>query len=109
MTATYSLLVGLCATLLVLVILNIFTIIGVVKSWFKWYIHIKQIRSLPSPPGGHWLWGHIERVCTYNKRAFCSNVDYVVVLGVYLRCRTLFYRKESYINTNHQGLFCSRA
>ena len=57
MGVMYSLLVGLFATLLVIVLVKMLTIIRVVKSLIMWCIRIKQLRSLPSPPR-QWFWGH---------------------------------------------------
>ena len=64
MGVMYSLLVGLVATLLVVLLVKMLTIIRVVKSLIMWCIRIKQLRSLPSPPG-QWFWGHALLVRTF--------------------------------------------
>ena len=57
MSVTYSLLVGLFATLLVVILVKISTVIHIAKSLVMWCIKIKELRSLPSPPR-RWFWGH---------------------------------------------------
>ena len=64
MGVTYSLLIGLFATLLVVALVKIVTIIRMIKSFMMWCIRIKQLRSLPSPPR-QWFWGHALYVRTF--------------------------------------------
>ena len=64
MGVTYSLLIGLFATVLVVALLKIVTIIRMIKSFVMWCIRIKQLHSLPSPPR-QWFWGHALYVRTF--------------------------------------------
>ena len=60
-TTTYSLMVGIFATLLVVGLVKFLNIYRVIKSLITWCSRIKQLRSLPSPPR-HWFWGHASYV-----------------------------------------------
>ena len=78
---TYSLLVGLFATLLVVVLVKISTVFRVVKSLITWCSRIKQLRSLPSPPR-QWFWGHAAYVSCFHIRIIFLIVSPVVNPGL---------------------------
>lgn len=56
-----SLLIGFVIIISLVVFLHFPTIIREIGLWISWYHDIKQVRSLPSPPG-HWIWGHTAEV-----------------------------------------------
>ena len=82
MGVMYSLLVGLFATLLVIVLVKMLTIIRVVKSLIMWCIRIKQLRSLPSPPR-QWFWGHALYVRLFIGWRFIMLNNSIFCLGNY--------------------------
>lgn len=57
-----TLLIGFLIILSLVVFLHFSTIIREVGSWISWCHNIKQLRSLPSPPERHWIWGHVAEV-----------------------------------------------
>ena len=60
-TIYFSLLIGI--TLLVIFLcLSATAIIREIGVWISWCYDIKQLRSLPSPPLKHWIWGHAAEV-----------------------------------------------
>ena len=58
----FSLLIGFVVLLLVVVFTSLFTITRGVGLWITWCYNVSYLRSLPSPPAGHWLWGHALEV-----------------------------------------------
>ncbi|XP_065910276.1 cytochrome P450 4B1-like [Dysidea avara] len=62
MDLSYSLLIGLLVTILLLALVYprvyLSTITRAIGVWITWYRDVKHLRSLPSPTPRHWLWGH---------------------------------------------------
>ena len=67
---SYSLLVGLLAIVVLVVLLNLSALSRVAVLWITWYRNVMYLRSLPCPPR-HWFWGHLLKVSTF----FVSSYD----------------------------------
>ena len=61
-TVYFSLLMGILVVLSLVILMYLPTVTNEVGLWITWLYNIKHLRSLPSPPTTHWMWGHATEV-----------------------------------------------
>ena len=72
-------LMGILVVLSFIILIYLPTVTREVGLWITWLYNIKHLRSLPSPPARHWIWGHAAEVIS----VIFSDLMYTVILYNY--------------------------